>query len=804
MRGVTPPPRSRPRILPRESVPAADGVRLCTDVFLPETAAPSAAILLRTPYGRTAPFLLRLAMRLNRAGLAMALQDCRGRNQSEGAPDWRREEDDGYSTLAWLGAQPWCSGRLGLLGLSISSLSLFPLAARRPPAGTEVGALANVMGAVDFRSLFYRDGALLLHWALPWLHAMGRRETTQTDWQGLSWRDLFGHLPLSEVDGDGLLDRRLWREILASPDGGAVWEGLDARDWLPEVRVPTLHLSGWYDFMLPHTIAAYRAMAAAGAAGPRAAQRLIVGPWDHGSVFAAPAGSAGADGRMDLVEVLTAWFARWLGPGVEKTGTRRAREDGDEVSLYVQGADQWVGSDRFPPEAGRRISWYLAAGDAQEARNGGGQLVTEAPEGSVESAFVYDPADPTPTAGGAVWPFEAAGLDPGPADQREVERRADVLVYSTPPLEEDLVAVGPVAVELWASSSAPTTDFTAKLVDVDTAGTPRVVLDGIVRLPPASAAAAEPHAARHLTVDLGDAGQCFRRGHRLRLEVSSSNFPKYDRNLNGAGLLCLGRSGAAAEQRVFHGGERPSHISLTALPARWVEERRIDAAVALGSGQPAPGGVVNGARRVLAALGRRVGETISSQTSRPTGLLGLVVGKLLVLANRSINRWTVAALEIESGDRVLELGFGPGFSIREAAKLAREGLVAGVDHSEVMLREARRRNAAAIRRGQVDLRQGTVAKLPFADGAFDKVLAVNSVQLWPRRVEVLKEVRRVMRPGGRIALTFGQPTWVIAAGSMKTLGLQTVADLGAAGFSESRLELRRLGRLHGYRAVAGR
>jgi putative CocE/NonD family hydrolase len=783
-------------------VTAADGVRLSTDVFLPGTAAPSPAILVRTPYGRTAPFLLRLAMRLNRAGLAVALQDCRGRNQSEGEPDWRREEDDGHSTLAWLGAQRWCSGRLGLLGLSISSLSLFPLAARRPPAGTDVGALANVMGAVDFRSLFYRDGALLLHWALPWLHAMSRRETTQTDWQGLPWRDLFSHLPLSEVDGDGLLDRGLWREILASPDGGAVWEGLDARACLAEVRVPTLHLSGWYDFMLPHTVAAYRTMAG-GPTGPRAANRLIVGPWDHGSAFAGSAGGAGADGKMDLVEVLTAWFARWLGQGAEN-GTRESREAGRDVSLYVQGADQWVGSDGFPPEAGRRVSWYLAAAGAEAAPNGGGSLVTEAPRAPSESTFVYDPADPAPTAGGAIWPFEAAGLSPGRADQREVERRADVLVYSSPPLEEDLVAVGPVEVVLWASSSAPATDFTAKLVDVDAAGTPWVVQDGIVRLRPASAGA-KPHAPRQLTIDLGVAGQCFRRGHRMRLEVSSSNFPKYDRNVNGAGLPGLLRQGATAEQRVYHGGERPSHIRLTALPAGWVEERRIDPAVALGLGQPstgAGGGIANGARRALAALGRRVGETISSQTARPAGLLGLLVGKLLVLANRGINRWTVAALEIEPGDRVLELGFGPGFSIREVAKLAREGLVAGVDHSEVMVREARRRNASAIRRGRVDLRQGTVSELPFADGAFDKVLAVNSVQLWPRRVEVLREVCRVMRSGGRIALTFGQPTWVITEGAMKALGLQTVADLGAAGFREPRMEFRRLGRLHGFCAVA--
>ena len=239
--------------------------------------------MVRTPYGRATPVLLRLALRLAHGGQAVALQDCRGRNQSGGEADWRREEDDGYDTLAWLGAQPWCDGRIGLVGISVGSLSLFPLAAGRPPDGTRVGAMVNVMGAVDFRSLFYRGGALVLHWALPWMHLMAARETTRPGWQQERWRELYRHLPLAEVPVPAPFEAARWRDLLAHPNSGEPWAGLDAGERLTGVRVPTLHLTGWYDFMLGQTLAAFRGMtrdaeaAGRGDAG-RPAQRLVVGP----------------------------------------------------------------------------------------------------------------------------------------------------------------------------------------------------------------------------------------------------------------------------------------------------------------------------------------------------------------------------------------------------------------------------------------------------------------------------------------------------------------------------------------------
>ncbi|HEU0077123.1 MAG TPA: CocE/NonD family hydrolase, partial [Longimicrobiaceae bacterium] len=201
-------------------MPAADGVHLCTDVYLPEPDAPMPAVVVRTPYGRTTPFLLHLALRLNRAGLAVVLQDCRGRNQSAGEADWRGEESDGFDTLAWIGRQPWCSGRVGLVGVSISSLPLFSLAAGRAPDAVRIGALVNIMGVVDVRSAAYRDGALVLHWVLPWLHLMGSRQTTRGGWQAQPWDEVFSTLPLADTRAGEPFDCDLWRQLLSHPDPG--------------------------------------------------------------------------------------------------------------------------------------------------------------------------------------------------------------------------------------------------------------------------------------------------------------------------------------------------------------------------------------------------------------------------------------------------------------------------------------------------------------------------------------------------------------------------------------------------------
>ncbi|MCP4655706.1 MAG: CocE/NonD family hydrolase, partial [bacterium] len=215
-------------MLLKQKVPTRDQVELCTDVYLPKTNEPGPTVVVRTPYGRSGPFFLYLAQHLNRAGFALAIQDCRGRFDSGGKQDWRRETDDGYDTLVWLQTQSWCDGKIGLLGLSTAAHSCIALAARQPPEGIEIGAMINMMGAADFHSLFYRNGALVLHWSLPWLHMMGAKQGTGGAWRKQPWNELFRTVPLTQVPEGDQFDLSPWREVLAHPAEGDFWKDLDA------------------------------------------------------------------------------------------------------------------------------------------------------------------------------------------------------------------------------------------------------------------------------------------------------------------------------------------------------------------------------------------------------------------------------------------------------------------------------------------------------------------------------------------------------------------------------------------------
>ncbi len=785
----------KPRILPKQSVPTRDHVELCADVYLPKTDDPRPAVVVQTPYGRSVPFLLYLALRLSQAGYCAILQDCRGRRDSGGEYDWRRAADDGYDTLVWLKDQPWCDGTVGLIGLSTSAHGFATLAARQPPAGIEIAAMASIMGAFDLHRSFYRDGALVLHWALPWLIMAGSAKEGPRTLEKKPWDKLFDSPTASEVAGTHKIDPDLWRQALSSPDGGAFWQGLGAAPELASVRTPTLLISGWYDLMLDQTLLGYQKFAAAGGPHPK----LLIGPWHHNSLIAwSPGGATLDQGERripDILGFISAWFDSRFGQHRQEIPAAKAKSKDHEVQLYVMGQDRWLGLERFTEEQGAIQDWYLSPGG--DARGEAGRLSRQAPEEAAGDSFTYDPADPVPTRGGALWPLRSAKLVAGRADQSEIERRSDVLVYTSPPLDDDLVVAGRLEVELWATSSAAATDFTATLVDVDLRGVPFVVQDGIARYrAEASPETAEPPLPRprRLSIDLQATGQCFKRGHRIRLLISSSNFPKFDRGLNRSPNRSDDDSGAPAEQTVFRGGPQASRLRLPVVSAERLLAGRTDpfetrADPREDATKPWRARLSARFRRGTQRLQARLLDVVSSQFGKPQGFLGRVAGGVLARANREINEWTVSQLDLSSEHHVLEIGFGPGMTIRQIAEVAVDGLVAGIDHSEVMVSRARRRNRKAVGEGRVELKHGSVESLPYGDEAFDRVVAVNSVQVWPDRPANLREVRRVMKPEATIALTL-QPRWARTPQMVREIGVEIVGDVTAAGFGKVRLTIR--------------
>ncbi|HET6304628.1 MAG TPA: CocE/NonD family hydrolase [Myxococcota bacterium] len=539
-----PRPAHRHRV-EEEWIALSDGVRLATRLWLPaDRSTPRApAVLVRTPFGSRGglePTRL-LAEALAGAGLAVVVQDVRGRFGSEGTLlPFEPEARDGEDAIRWIEAQPWYAGRLGLAGFSYAGFAALAAAAGAPD---RVAALATAGAAHDVCRALRPGGAFALELGLRLAVALeGQRSEPPRDLDRA-----LAHRPLREADRIALRELPWFRAWIDRPPSHPDWRRLG-----PEVpkQIPTLALGGGFDPWLPAIVADH----AARAVGGESASTLVLGPWPHPR----PLRFARADRaflRVALREMVGFLAAALAGDPHGAGPCVRVLDGARELAL-----------DGFPPAtATRRVLHLRSRGFANRA-SGDGRLSEEGPStGEPPDRFAYDPDDPAPSVGGALL------LGGGPADQRGVEERADVLCYTGDPLAAPLDVVGPVRVVLHAASSAPDTDFTAKLVDVEPGGRAGFVCEGIVRARWRAGGAEPvwlaPDAPDELCIDLGPAFHRFRAGHRLRLDVSSSSFPRFDRNPNTRGEP--GRADAetseVARQTLLHEATHPSRLELFVL-----------------------------------------------------------------------------------------------------------------------------------------------------------------------------------------------------------------------------------------------
>jgi uncharacterized protein len=565
-------------------VPMRDGVRLATDAWIPAGEGPHPTLLVRLPYGKDMTTLFAYGLLPNiftliEAGYAVAYQDCRGTFRSGGEfIPMINEASDGADTVAWLLGQPWCDGNVGTYGPSYLGFVQWAAAS----AASRLKAIAPAVTTTDYYTTpwYSEGGALSLHAMQTWTTLMALAEEQRAlgagsgDPQALM--DLVGmaadpetHLAVLPVRVRPLLEKQWpwWADILAHPGRDEFWQGLSVADRFEDITVPALNIGGWFDIFVSNTVRTFTELRKRGGSPEaREGQRLIVGPWDHlNSTGVYPDRRFGlmADALYaDLTGAHQRFFDRWL------RGRAGALDGSAPVRIFVMGIDQWRDEPDWPLPGTSYVDYHLHSSGRANTAGGDGELRPEPPGEQRADTYLYDPLRPVPSLGGRIMAPSTANAA-GPVDQRRVESREDVLCYTTPVLDHPVEVTGHVSLTLFVSSSAVDTDFTGKLVDVFPDGRAIFLTDGILRARYRNSLAQPepltPEQVYEVTLDLSVTSNVFLPGHRIRLEVSSSNFPRFDRNTNtGSAVTEDGAEDVrVAVNRVFHG---PGHASRLVLP----------------------------------------------------------------------------------------------------------------------------------------------------------------------------------------------------------------------------------------------
>jgi putative CocE/NonD family hydrolase len=560
-----------------------DGVLLRADVYRPAEEGRYPVLVLRTPYSKglwqlTNPTLD--PVRAAEAGYVVVLQDVRGRWASDGDEfdPFRHEVDDGYDTVEWAATLPYADGNVGVYGLSYVGQTTWQAAVAAPPS---LRAISPTMAGNDqFIDLTWRGGAYLWGTYVMWyLLAIGPNALTRTKLGSPDFIPSFLRL-VDDIDSYDTWVRHLpprtfppgrpddpfapaFFEGMNHPTRGEYHRARSVYDRHHEVRVPALILAGWYDLLLGSDLAHYTQMKTS-AATEEARQRtkLVIGPWTHGIFFNVLGeldfGLRSSGLFLDLKEDLTGLNLRWFGQRLK--GLPTGIDEEPPVKLFVQGVNRWRYEDAWPPARAVPTPWYLGSE---------GTLRPEPPrQDEKPDSYEYDPQDPCPTRGGTL--LLPRTYPAGPVDQTPILGRRDVLAYTSEPLGQDTEVTGPVRAILYAATSAPDTDWVVKLCDVYPDGRTFNVCDGILRARYRASwetpTLVKPGAVERYDVDLWATSRVFRAGHRLRVLITSSDFPRYDRNPNTGELGVEATTTVPARQLVFHDAGRASHVVLPIMP----------------------------------------------------------------------------------------------------------------------------------------------------------------------------------------------------------------------------------------------
>jgi putative CocE/NonD family hydrolase len=553
-----------------------DGVVLRADIYRPKAEGKFPVLLQRTPYNKTngVTFGFRAAAR----GFIVIFQDVRGRYSSEG--DWytfKNEPNDGYDSVEWAAALPYSNGKVGMFGGSYVGATQMLAAIAHPP---HLAGLCPVVTASNYHDGWtYQSGAFEQWFDESWTSGLAQDTFNRTVTQNTNALQGMWKLPLTSYplfnfsdSSTGLYSTHAlapyFLDWLAHPTYDDYWKRVSIEEHFADINIPILSVAAWYDIFQGGSLRNYIGIRAHGGDGARSGQRLLVVIGGHagggqkiGDVDFGPAAA-----QFDEDDVTLSWY-EFLFKGAQNNFAKEK-----PVKIFVMGRNEWREEDDWPLARAQSTKYFLHSdGNANSLRGSGSLTAAPPPRSETPDHYVYDPTNPVPTIGGPLC-CDSGHLPPGPRDQRPAEAREDVLIYSTPAFAKDTEITGPVTLELFAKSTAVDTDFTAKLVDVAPDGFAQNLTEGIIRAryrdSQEKPTLMNPGQVYKFTIDLWSTSNVFLKGHVLRLEVSSSNFPRFDRNLNTGEAQAAGENHVPATNTIYHDAEHPSALVLPVVTSR--------------------------------------------------------------------------------------------------------------------------------------------------------------------------------------------------------------------------------------------
>ena len=542
-----------------------DGVGLHTDIYRPVQEGKFPVIIRRSPYGkgRAAAEGMATAAR----GYVYISQDVRGRESSAG--EWypfKHEAEDGYDVVEWAAALPYSNGRVGMISGSYEGITQMFAAMAAPPH--LVAIYPGVTPSDMYGQLVYNDGAFMLALAQAWSGALSVGEYNRQVAPAANPEYWAKHLPLSEYPLLSIPDRReigkYYQDWLKHPQFDAYWKAFSFEQHYEKIKIPVLHYGAWYDVFQVGTLRNYIGLKArAGTPAARAGQRLIMVPGGH-----AGAGPKVADIDFGKDSVFPSWEygMRWFDWHLKGVDDGISKEK--PVKLFIMGENVFRDEEDWPLARAVPTRYYLHSAGRANTAQGDGVLSTKAPTAEPTDRFVYDPASPAPTIGGAT--LGILNPPPGPVDQTPAAGRDDMLVYTTPPFEHATEVTGPLVLDVHVSTSVEDTDLVGKVIDVFPDGRAILLTEGILRLRYRNSfehpELMVPGQVYRVTLDLWATANVFLPGHRLQLVVTSSSFPRYDRHPNHGGDLSGVTHPVKATTVIHHDREHPSALILPIIP----------------------------------------------------------------------------------------------------------------------------------------------------------------------------------------------------------------------------------------------